>query len=219
MPFSTVPGLELAGPANEARHAPAAFPVGVLFRTERRDAGVRPGVVVHAVVGRVHDDGVVGDAKFVDLVQHHADVLVVRDHHVVVVALAALALVLFRAVSAEVHRRGVVPDEERRLPSAWASSMKLQSVLRRLVIDGFHALDGQSAGVLDRLSALAVGLAVQDAARAEPLLELRVLRVVRPLPVLPRHSGDTGCRRTRRNHASSAGARRDRRSGSCRTGR
>ena len=50
-------------------------------------------VVVRAVVGRVDDDGVVGDAELVELVEHLPDMLVVVDHRVVVEALPALALV------------------------------------------------------------------------------------------------------------------------------
>ena len=56
-----------------------------------------------------------------------------------------------------------------------------QRVLGHLVVDGLHALLGQRAGVLDLLAALAVGPAVQHAARPEVLLELRVLRIVRIL--------------------------------------
>ena len=56
-----------------------------------------------------------------------------------------------------------------------------QRVLGHLVVDGLHALLRQRPGVLDLLPALAVGPAVQHAARAEALLERRVLRVVRIL--------------------------------------
>ena len=105
--------LDLARPADEARHAPAAFPVGVLLAAERRVGAVRPGVVLRAVVGRVHDDGVVGDAELVELVEHHADLLVVHDHAVAVGILPALAEVLLGDVRAEVHGRRVVPEEER----------------------------------------------------------------------------------------------------------
>ena len=106
-------GLDLARPAHEARHAPAAFPVGVLLAAERRVGAVRPGVVLRAVVGGVHDDGVVGDAQLVELVEHLADLLVVDDHAVAVGVLAALADILLGDVGAEVHRRRVVPEEER----------------------------------------------------------------------------------------------------------
>ena len=48
-----------------------------------------------------------------------------------------------------------------------------------LLVDGFHALLGQRAGVRDRLPALAVGQAVEHAARSELLLEFRILGIVR----------------------------------------
>ena len=105
--------LDLARPAHEGRHAPAAFPVGVLLSAEWGDAGIRPGVVVRPVIRRVHHDGVFGNAEFIELVQHHADVLIMGHHGIVIEALAALAFVLLSGVGAEVHGRGVVPQEER----------------------------------------------------------------------------------------------------------
>ena len=113
MPFSTRAGLDLARPAHEARHAPAAFPVGVLLAAERRVGAVRPGVVFRSVVGGVHDDGVVGDAQLIELVEHLADLLIVDDHAIAVGVLAALADILFGDVGTEVHGRRVVPEEER----------------------------------------------------------------------------------------------------------
>ena len=113
MSFSTETGFDLARPAHEDRNPPAALPIGVLFAAERGDRGIGPAVVVGAVVGRVHDDRVVGDAQLVELGQHPADVLVMGHHDIVVVSLAALALVLFGAVGPEVHRGRVVPKEKR----------------------------------------------------------------------------------------------------------
>ena len=56
----------------------------------------------------------------------------------------------------------------------------IQARARRsdLFVDGFHALLGQRAGVRDRLPALAVGQAVEHAARSELLLEFRILGIV-----------------------------------------
>ena len=175
--------LDLARPADEGRNAPATFPVGVLLAPEGRDARVRPGVVVDAVVGRVHDDGVLGDAELVDPVEHLPDELVVGDHHVVVVALAALALVLRGAVGPEVHGGGVVPEEERLLGLGRVGH-EAERVLGDLLVDGLHPLLGERPGVLDLLPALAVRPAVEHAAGTEALLELRVLRVVRVLGLL-----------------------------------
>ena len=77
MPLKTEPGLILPGQRSERRNAPAAFPVGVFHHAERRVGAVRPGVVLGAVVGGIHDDGVVGDAEFIELVEQFADLLVV----------------------------------------------------------------------------------------------------------------------------------------------
>jgi hypothetical protein len=54
----------------------------VFFSPRNGVGGVRPGVVVRAVVGGVEDDGVVGDAELVELVEELADVHVVLDHAV-----------------------------------------------------------------------------------------------------------------------------------------
>jgi CBS domain-containing protein len=108
-------GLPFAGPFDEAGHAEGAFPVRVLLAAEGRGAGVRPGVVVRAVVGGVLDDGVVGDAEFVDELEQLADVHVVLDHAVVVfvAACSAEADVLGFDMGAEVHAGAVPPAEER----------------------------------------------------------------------------------------------------------
>ena len=106
-----------------------------------------------------------------------------RDHHVVVVPLAALALVLLgewvRKCMAVVlyQRKNGLPVLVRLVDEA-------QRVLGHLVVDGLHPLLRQRPGVLDLLPALAVGPAVQNAPRAEALLERRVLRVVRVLGLL-----------------------------------
>ena len=75
-------GLDDAGPAHHARHAVAAFPVGVLLA---RNGVVPPsGQVKHlgAVVGRADDDGVVGDAEIVELLEQLADHVVELGHAV-----------------------------------------------------------------------------------------------------------------------------------------
>ena len=72
----------MSRPADHGGHAESAFPVGVLLAAERRGRRVRPGELVRTVVGRVDDDGVVGDAKIVERLQQLADVAVVLDHAV-----------------------------------------------------------------------------------------------------------------------------------------
>src|SRR4051812_28176114 len=52
-------------------------------------------------------------------------------------------------------------------------------MLGYLIINGFHPLLSQRTGILDSLSTLAVRPTVQHASGAEPLLELRVLWIVR----------------------------------------
>ena len=80
---------------------------------ERRDAAVRPGHGLGAVVGGVDDDRVVGDAEVVELLEHRADHVVVLDHAVGIEADAGLAVGLLLQVRPDVHARGVEPHEER----------------------------------------------------------------------------------------------------------
>jgi hypothetical protein len=79
--------------------------------------------------------------------------------------------------------RAVEPEEKRLLRLGVA----IHEAHRRgldLLVDRLHALLRQRAGVLDLLSALAVGKNVKHAARAELLLELGILGVVVGLRLL-----------------------------------
>jgi hypothetical protein len=71
---------DLARLTHHQRHAKRAFPIGVLLAAERRHGAVRPGVHVRAIVGRIHDEGVVGDAELIEIIERLADILVVVDH-------------------------------------------------------------------------------------------------------------------------------------------
>jgi hypothetical protein len=105
------------------------------------------------------------------------------DHHVVVVALTALTLVLWRAVRPEMHSSGVVPQEERRAVLVCLVD-EVQRVVCDLFIDCLHAFFRQRTGVFDPLASIAVRPTVQDAARTKPLLECRALGIVRILRLL-----------------------------------
>ncbi len=67
------------------------------------------------VVGRVEDDGVVGDAELIEELEELADVHVVLDHAVVVLVAARARdpAVLVFDMGTEVHAGAVPPDEER----------------------------------------------------------------------------------------------------------
>ena len=182
--FETVPGLMTPGQRISAGHAPAALPVGVLLAAERRRAAVGPAHHLGAVVGRVHDDGVVGDAELVELVEQLADVAVVLDHAVGIDAEPGLALRLRLQVREDVHAGRVEPARRTAcrpcapcsMKSRLASRNSSSTVSMRLVVSGpvFSIFCVPSA----------IGPAVQHAARAELLLELGVLRVVRVLRLL-----------------------------------
>ena len=193
-------GRDLAGPADHLRHAEGAFPVGVLLATERRHPPVRPRVHVRTVVGAVDDDRVLRESELVQLVQQGADDLVVVDHRVVVGRLPAAGLSqAFRLrMRAEVHVRGVEPDEERRAGLLLAID-EVDRVLEHLVVDRLHALLRQRPGVLDPLLAdpapalirrVVVGVRgprMHHATRRKALAEAREVlgrRVVRRLRLL-----------------------------------
>ena len=101
--------LDHTGPANQTRHPPAALVVRVLLTAERRRAAVGPAHDLGAVVRRIHDDGVFGDAELVELVEQLADVSVVLDHPVGIHAEARLALRLLLQVREDVHAGRVEP--------------------------------------------------------------------------------------------------------------
>src|SRR5262249_14739923 len=79
--------LDVAGPADDARDAKGALPIGVLLAAEGRHGAIGPGVHVGAVVARVNDDRVVGDAHVVERLKEFADRVVVLDHAVDVFAI------------------------------------------------------------------------------------------------------------------------------------
>src|SRR5262249_36304882 len=58
--------LDHARPPDRAGHAPSTFVVGVFFAAERRRSAVGPTHHLGAIIGRVHDDGVVADTEIVD---------------------------------------------------------------------------------------------------------------------------------------------------------
>ena len=101
------------------RRAVAAFPGLALLALERRDAAVREGNRLGAVVGGEDDDGVVELAHVFELLEHVADVVVhllhagFVDAPVLAARRAHHGHVLVRQHGRDVHARRVVPDEER----------------------------------------------------------------------------------------------------------
>ena len=108
-----VPALILPGQRTKGGGTERAFPVGDLLTAEGCHGTIGPGVHVRAIVGAVDDDGVVGDAEFVDLLQNFADVFVMIDHRIVVGRLppSGLADALLLGVGPQVHVGEVDPHE------------------------------------------------------------------------------------------------------------
>ncbi len=177
--------LDDTRPADRAGHPPAALPVGVLLAAERRPAPIGPAQALGAVVGRVHHDGVVGDAQLVELVEQLADVAIVLHHAVGIDAQTGLALRLLLQVRPDVHP-GRVPPAEEWLAVAVGLLDELEARVEELLVDRLHPLGRQRTGVLDLLRAVRIGPGMQDAARTILLLELGIFGIVRVLRLLLR---------------------------------
>ena len=87
-------GLDRAGPPHDHRHAEPAFEGRALLAAERRVAAVGPGKGLGAVIAGENDDGVVGNAEVVDLLENGADFRVQFHHGIGIEAIAALVLPL-----------------------------------------------------------------------------------------------------------------------------
>src|SRR5262249_39038309 len=84
-------GLDDAGPTDEHGHSVAALPVSGFFAAVRSAAAIGPGHHFRTVVGGVDNDGVVGDAEFIELVQELADMPVVLNHPICFESVRCLA--------------------------------------------------------------------------------------------------------------------------------
>ena len=173
--FLTVPGLMCARPADDHRRAIAAFPGLALLALERRDAAVREGDRLGAVVGGEDDDGVVELAHVLELLEDDADV-VVHLLHAGFVDAPVLAAPLAhhrhrtcrRQHGRDVHARRVVPDEERLVGLLRVVAVEeVDDLGRDLLVHRLRPLQRQRALVLARLVLLRAvgGLAPEDRAR------------------------------------------------------
>ena len=148
-------GLDVPGPADHAGDAIRALPVGVLLVAEGGHPRVRPTVHVRAVVGAVHDDRVISDAEIVDFLEQASDILVMVDHRIVVLALPPprLPAAVGFDVRSEVHV-GEVHPHKHRLARLVLLLDELGRPGRDVVVDRFHSLFRERAGVLNFLASL-----------------------------------------------------------------
>ncbi len=217
-PFCTGVRRDLAGPAQDARHAEAAFDDRPFALRERRRSAIGPGEEFGAVVGGEHDDGIVVLAHIFELLQHQSDVVIELGHAGFLFRPAILRVArripLIREVGHDVHARRVQPAEER-LAVRLGLFNELQGEVANFVVHRFHALGIERAGVFNLLFA--------DLAPARHLG--RVVHVGRPAsgpccagrrrstdfagssdaPDLPSRPSDRGSRRTRRSRGRWAG--------------
>ena len=114
---------DVAGPADDARHAEAAFHDRPFALRERRRSAIGPGEEFGAVVGREDDDGVVVLAHVLELLQHQTDVVVELGHagflYRPAILRVAQRFILRREMRDDVHPRRVEPAEERLAVLLW----------------------------------------------------------------------------------------------------
>jgi hypothetical protein len=118
-----------------------------------------------------------GDAKVVQQFEQLPDVHIVLRHAVVILVGVGTrkVLVIVLHVRAEVHPRGVPPAEER-LVRIFLPRNEFLGRGQRFFVDRLHPLFRERTGVFDRLSSLAIGLALQYAARTELLAKRFAIR-------------------------------------------
>ena len=109
---------------------------------------------MRAVVGRVHDERVLGNPELVEVVEQIPHILVMVDHRVVVRRLPAPGLpdAILLGVREHVHVGEVHPGEE----GLVVLVLPADEVLRggsEVIVTGLHPLPGQRSGVFDPLLA------------------------------------------------------------------
>src|SRR5262249_42769383 len=132
--------LNTPRPADQAWYTERAFPVGVLLAAKRCRAGVRPGVLMWAVIGGVKHDRVVGHPEVIYRIKKLADCRVMFDHAIGIFGprIEPWLVPMFSAdMGAEVHAGRVHPAEER-LTRANLPLHEIDGSSRRFVVDCLH---------------------------------------------------------------------------------
>src|SRR5262249_41558248 len=160
-----------------------------LFASKRCCASIWPETFLCAVVGGEYNDGVAGDSQIVELLQELSDIAVELDHSVRIKTMPGLADGGWLQMREDVHSRGVHVAEPGHLLLGLALH-EVEGSANEFFVNGFHSLPRERPGVLDHLLAdlskyrvdsgvvLVARLALEDAARAELLPEVRIFRVI-----------------------------------------
>ena len=104
--------LDNARPANHLRHSEAPLKGRALLSVERADAAVRPTELLRTVVRAINNDGVVGNAELVQLVEEQSDRIVMFDHTVGIKPNSRSPLCFLFQSRPDVHSRGAHPAKE-----------------------------------------------------------------------------------------------------------
>src|SRR6516165_8969775 len=107
----------MPGPANDRRYAETAFKAGTLRASEWGHSAVRPREHFSSVISGEDDDGIVGLADVLQMLQDFADAVVHLCHAGFFQTVIGLEihhrLILGWNIGEDVHAGGVMPDEER----------------------------------------------------------------------------------------------------------
>ena len=148
MPFSTEPGLILPGQRMMAgTRKPPSYTVPLVARNGVMPPSGQVNTSAPLSVVKI-DDGVVGLADVVEVLEQVADAVVHLRHagffEAVIVLGVHLRLILLRQVGEDVHARGVVPDEER-LAVLLGLIHEALAVLDQHLVEGLHVVFGGAA--------------------------------------------------------------------------
>src|SRR5262249_42912438 len=110
-------------------------------------AAVGPTQFLSPVVGRPHDDGVVGDPQLVELGEKLPDMAVVLDHAVGINAEARLAVGLLLEMREDMHS-GRIPPAEERCARLGLTCDEVESLFGDLFVNGLLAFSREGASIL-----------------------------------------------------------------------
>ena len=144
----------LTGPADDHRHAEAAFE-GCSFTPSKRGlATIGPGEVLGAVIRAERQDGVVIEAVVLDVLHDRADDVVELRHPSFLFGPAVLRrahrFIFLREMRNDVHPGRVEPEEER-LVTCPCAVEELECICEDLIIHRLHAFRTELPRILDLL--------------------------------------------------------------------
>src|SRR5712671_331423 len=147
------PRLDLARPANEEWRANAAFCRTEIRAVEESAGSASDQVVLGAVVAAHDDNCIVGNSKFIELVEQHTEVVVEHQEAIAPFSIRALSRKFVARTHREMHQR-VIEIEEKRFVCCDAALHEIDTALLIFEVAGLFHFHGELLRQ-DRLDALA----------------------------------------------------------------